>query len=76
MLGQHSQSLLDWQARTLTGESILDACDSIAYQNIYLDRLGGTIRLIWIARTWYKRQEAECSIFTLPSNVVPHIFEC
>ena len=46
MLRRYSQSFLDWQARTLTGESILDVCDNVAYQNMYLDRLGGTMQLI------------------------------
>ncbi len=46
MLGRYSQSFLDWQARTLTGESILDVCDNVTYQNMYLDRLGGTMQLI------------------------------
>lgn len=46
MLEQNSQSFLDWQARTLTGESILDVCDNVEYQGRYGGILPGLMRLM------------------------------
>ncbi|KAL8855270.1 MAG: hypothetical protein Q9178_008081, partial [Gyalolechia marmorata] len=39
MLQQVGQEVLNWQARTVTGESILDVCDNMDYQNRYWDNL-------------------------------------
>ena len=46
MLERCSQSLLDWQARTFTGESILDVCDSVEYQGKYGGMRPGPMRLM------------------------------
>ncbi len=46
MLQRCSQSFLDWQARTLTGESIVDVCDNVDYKGRYWGMLLGPMGLI------------------------------
>jgi ankyrin repeat protein len=46
MLRQCGQNFLNWQARTVTGESIFDVCDNIDYQNRYWGMLECPTRLI------------------------------
>ena len=41
-LQQCAQSFMNWQARTVTGESILDVCDNTDYKNRY----GGCCRVL------------------------------
>ena len=45
MLQQCSQGLLNWQARTVAGESILDVCDNMDYHKRYCDKLEGSVLL-------------------------------
>ncbi|KAL9125972.1 MAG: hypothetical protein Q9217_004902 [Psora testacea] len=45
MLQQCGQSLLNWQARTVTGENILDVCDNIDFKGRYWGMLPGPMRL-------------------------------
>jgi ankyrin repeat protein len=46
MLQRCSQSFLDWQAWTLTGESILDVCDNLDYKSRYWGMVLGPTRLM------------------------------
>jgi ankyrin repeat protein len=46
MLQQCGCGFLNWQARTITGESILDVCDNSSYQQRYWGMLEGPVRLI------------------------------
>lgn len=39
MLERYGRNSLNWQARTVTGESILDVCDNVEYQNRYCGML-------------------------------------
>lgn len=44
MLHQHGREYLAWDARTLQGETVLDVCDNINYQNRYRGMLNGPMQ--------------------------------
>ena len=46
VLQQYDGHLLNWQAQTVLGESILDVCDNTDYQDRYGGMLVGPMRLI------------------------------
>jgi ankyrin repeat protein len=46
LLQQWGHDFLNWQARTLTGESIHDVCDNMDYRNRYWAMIEGPVRSI------------------------------
>lgn len=46
ILQQYGQQFLDWQARTVTGESILDVCDNTDYRDRYWGMLESPVPLV------------------------------